>query len=1424
MSGTGATSGSGGGGTSNSGAGAAAGSSSPRAGSQTGSAAEGPTSTTPPSQIPVAVAGSSSSSSNGGGGGGATLPTAAPAAPPQQSMFTLRTSASTPTSSGNSSSSSRQHAARLSTGNFSAAPGFSSASASASASSSSSSSTSAGRRASTSMHHGSPARSRLGVSTGGVQPTSHPSNSAGAASSSSTIMLPSHPSALSSHTASAGAGGPSSLGGPATSAPSTSSAQLTAAQALAQQPSVSSHVSPSIFGGLYASSPEVARAAQPGSSSAAGPSNPNLISNAQASSSASSSANNPSTRILSSANLSTPVPSSASSSATFLTGRSQAATSSSQTVAAASHSARAGAAGGSHFAPLGGFTSRHAQGGGGYQGGTGSGGSTGAQGSGSNTPIRAGVQPGVTLMPGLPLPLSFGLASNPNGSPRIPSSQHHTGIYTHNVYNPVGIFAAGAVAAGSSAQGLGQSSRASPTPRNMPIGGFPSTSTITPAMVGGVPGSTSSPNGLGTFPAWYRHPTSGLLPLLEVPSAFLSGGSANAGRPISHSRTGSTSALLRSSAALTSGTGRTSAGQSSSANLSASEPHTPNPLHAGPILGGAMSEDTVVSFSWVIGELALLRDEVERSMPPGDEGRSVSAGAGRNPVWTTQPCFGDPKLPKWKLELVRTQRNRPSTDEDYLNSSSAAAAGMENVGMAGSGSEARSAPGTPGARSEGADTADTPRADATTVLSVYLTSLALEYLPSDALIPATIMIGLQPARTTLSRLQSRAGGWIWQEYSSFVFKREYEFFECHSLPTLSELLENDEVRAQDAVKLTVQIGCGPGIVGPETDVGEGFEFGEQHAQARAEGPNGTGPSNGLMLAPFPRLAPFQVPSAHYVSQTILDALEGLVDCARTGDVRIIVRERGLLIQPPQDVGMDTAMSDDGHSYGANAETERLQQQQQQPYVIPYPVGSYFPIELAEAERQEQQMQLELSGMLPAGSASRSAPPLTSVVVRDRIIWAHSSVLRARSQYFADMIDGGFAEAQDATTNTTTTRAIKTFRIPDSEWATVYWLIRYLYLEEIEFADREDVRSAALDNEWMISAEGLFPSDASAYGDASGVGGGGGGADVLERSSHGLSRTASQPNWEWRTIGELLQEEEELRGGAGPGAQAQAQESTDSDVNVTTVDNPPVHAPTPPAAVASSSSSSSKLNVPSSPSGSWRGHPGTIYSSSHPPPKSHAQGESSSSSSGSAISSTHSLHSQFPSSSSIVSSSAAAAAAAEGAERGGGTGTSTASTTPVPHGTSSFSRSQPLDPNQPPTATANAAAASSAAAASPTFNDPHEHPAARAPPASALATYKLAHRYGQAGLAELAKAHIVETLTPQSAFPVLLATALYAGLHEAIKRYVYEHWEEVSHTEEFERCCDEVGAGEWGAEAGRSLRIFMQSLLSPARILLASPQR
>ncbi|KAL4399301.1 hypothetical protein ACI68E_003678 [Malassezia pachydermatis] len=109
-------------------------------------------------------------------------------------------------------------------------------------------------------------------------------------------------------------------------------------------------------------------------------------------------------------------------------------------------------------------------------------------------------------------------------------------------------------------------------------------------------------------------------------------------------------------------------------------------------------------------------------------------------------------------------------------------------------------------------------------------------------------------------------------------------------------------------------------------------------------------------------------------------------------------------------------------------------------------------------------------------------------------------------------------------------------------------------------------------------------------------------------------------------------------------------------------------------------------------------------------------------------------------------------------------------------------------------------------------DPHMHPPMLpVPPASALSMYRLAHRYHVPSLCDLAMTHVVAHLTPENATNYLLCTALFEQLQQSIRNYIFQHWQAVSSSPQFEHCCDQVSTGEWGPLAGRALASLMRQL-------------
>ncbi|PWY98398.1 hypothetical protein BCV70DRAFT_220822 [Testicularia cyperi] len=599
-------------------------------------------------------------------------------------------------------------------------------------------------------------------------------------------------------------------------------------------------------------------------------------------------------------------------------------------------------------------------------------------------------------------------------------------------------------------------------------------------------------------------------------------------------------------------------------------------------------ETTTISFTWLVRDLHLLRDEVEHSPPPSEGGRSVSAGAGKSEVWTTQPIFGDGK---WKLEL-------------------------QPIGGA-----------------------------SITVLSVYLSAMVLDYNHADIEIPASIMLAIRPVRRPIGANGSLHGGWTWRRFYDFTFRREAEFFACHDLPSLSEMLQDAAISRDDSFALTVQLDSSLDMAGARP--------------------------------------PFEVDGHRLVPRTVIGSLRGLLDDANSGDVRIVVRERGLLVAPAESIHDMHGESQAGH-------------------VVPFPVGSKVSFETGSAQDPDH------------------------VFVRDRFLWAHSSILKNRSEYFSTMLTSDFSEGIGETYSTggaggrsdtiESGRCVRTLRIPDADFVTTYWFLRYLYTEEIQFADEEDVRSTVLDEDWTREEEQEREREREEQ------------VDALRLGQHELhiTSTATSP------FG--------LGGGGG------GHDSTPT-------------ATSPTVALVRGREAGSGIVAGS-------GRYGTTASTS---------GSIRARTSGASLTGGSSM----PSSPSAASSSTVTAAhnQYDDAYRS------------KPQG-----RSCGVGP----------------------VDDPHVHPTREPGKASALSIFRLAHRYHMQDLSRLASLHLISTLTPQTCFPLLLATSMYTELHTRVKTYVYTHWHLVANTQEFERCCDEVSTGMWGSDAGKTLRAFVRSLVSPLR--------
>lgn len=455
---------------------------------------------------------------------------------------------------------------------------------------------------------------------------------------------------------------------------------------------------------------------------------------------------------------------------------------------------------------------------------------------------------------------------------------------------------------------------------------------------------------------------------------------------------------------------------------------------------------------------------------------------------------------------------------------------------------------------------------------ICLTCLVLAALPFEARLPAQVTIALRVPRAQ----GSASGETLWSEKIDHIFFTDREVI-TRRLP-VARVLSNAAVTHADAVEVVVQVATGPSTRSPRA-----FELHE----------NAT------------------------VPKTLANVLEEMVDDASTGDVMVIVREKGLQQQPSAELAESVGLKS---------------------FVQPWQTGAAAPV--ADADE------------LP-------------IYVRDRVLWAHTPILRARSDFFATMLDSSFSEGTNVEhggRSRDAKRPFRVLRIPDADYVTVYWLLRFLYANEVQFMREEDIRAVALDDHWVLAQD---------QGD-------------------------TRPDWRWRRV----------------------LDDADSDVLQT-----PQKQPLQPGA-------SAPMVL---------GDPGR----------------------------SHALE--------------------------------------VGSDTSLFA-------DHSPTLLGMRNTREGAGGVHAMTNDPHPHPPMLAvPPASALAVYRVAHRYDINELCDAAAAHIIAHLTPENATNYLLCTTLFEQLQRAVQRYMYDHWSEVSASAAFERCCDEVSAGEWGPSAGRSLVALMRNM-------------
>lgn len=303
----------------------------------------------------------------------------------------------------------------------------------------------------------------------------------------------------------------------------------------------------------------------------------------------------------------------------------------------------------------------------------------------------------------------------------------------------------------------------------------------------------------------------------------------------------------------------------------------------------------------------------------------------------------------------------------------------------------------------------------TMVLSI--TCLALSSLTFPAELPTQLMVGFRTAKRLETAPRTLDSEFLWRTFVPFTFSGQHDTFTLEALPPLGELVADAQIAEADAFDIVVQIATGPSVL-PERDA----TMSATHGAMRL---------------------PFEAPDTVSVPRSLLQSLAALVDDAATGDLMIMVREKGFEQHPSfelaESVGLRT-------------------------FVQPWPTGTPLP---ADGEN-------------------------CTVFVRDRVLWAHASVLRARSEFFATMLDSSFAEGTQFETSSILNRTrdsrrpFRQLRVPDADYVTMYWFLRYLYTEEVQLLRDEDIQAVTLDDHWILGQEA----------------------------------PAARPDWKWRRVGDL----------------------------------------------------------------------------------------------------------------------------------------------------------------------------------------------------------------------------------------------------------------------------------------------------------------
>jgi hypothetical protein len=176
---------------------------------------------------------------------------------------------------------------------------------------------------------------------------------------------------------------------------------------------------------------------------------------------------------------------------------------------------------------------------------------------------------------------------------------------------------------------------------------------------------------------------------------------------------------------------------------------------------------------------------------------------------------------------------------------------------------------------------DTTTSSTSSEMSLYITSLIMDYARADFEISGHIMAAIKAYDVGANERGSKIV-WLWEHWEKdFTFRQDSEVWHC-TLPTLTELSEIPSIATCDAFVLCLQI-----------------------------------------YSPIGPMFPHH-PVARYVPRELLEGLEASLDNANTGDVRFVCLERVTRSPPSPDASTISRISSATHSgQGAFAFRKRV---------------------------------------------------------------------------------------------------------------------------------------------------------------------------------------------------------------------------------------------------------------------------------------------------------------------------------------------------------------------------------------------------------------------------------------------------------------------------------------------------------------------